>query len=150
LGSKSGRCVGLTTVPSSCADCYEIWEPQPAGTLWACLGMYRDCLTLSLLKLTDFPSLTFVGLCIVIYFCSKTNQMHNISHLFYFGTTLYIFRTVFPSIIRSIGLYVHHQVHSCAIQVMWLLATGNEMELVPASKHPQNLYVIHLMVYVQS
>jgi len=30
---KGGRCVGLTTVPSSCADCFEIWEPQPPGTL---------------------------------------------------------------------------------------------------------------------
>jgi hypothetical protein len=34
-GGKGGRCVGLT-LSSSCADCLEIWEPQPAGTLWAC------------------------------------------------------------------------------------------------------------------
>jgi hypothetical protein len=34
--------------------------------------------------------LTFVGPCIVIYFHSKTNQMYNISNLFYFGTTFYI------------------------------------------------------------
>jgi hypothetical protein len=27
LGSKGGRCVGLTTLPHSCADCLEIWEP---------------------------------------------------------------------------------------------------------------------------
>jgi hypothetical protein len=33
---KGGRCVGLTTLPHSCADCPEIWEPQPPGTLWAC------------------------------------------------------------------------------------------------------------------
>ena len=26
--SKGGRCVGLTTLPPSCADCLEIWEPQ--------------------------------------------------------------------------------------------------------------------------
>ena len=45
--------------------------------------------------------MTSVGLCIVIYFYSKTNQRHNISNLFYFGTTLYMFRTVFPSFIRS-------------------------------------------------
>ena len=37
-GSKGGRCVGLTTLPPSCADCLEIWEPQPPGTLWACPG----------------------------------------------------------------------------------------------------------------
>ena len=36
LGDKGGRCVGLTTLPLSCADCLEIWEPQPLGTLCAC------------------------------------------------------------------------------------------------------------------
>jgi hypothetical protein len=33
-----GRCVGLTTLPPSCACCLEIWEPQPPETLWACPG----------------------------------------------------------------------------------------------------------------
>jgi hypothetical protein len=33
--SKGGRCVGLTTLPTSCADCLEIWEPQHPGTLRA-------------------------------------------------------------------------------------------------------------------
>jgi len=36
LGGKGGRCGGLTTLSPSCADCLEIWEPQPPGTLWAC------------------------------------------------------------------------------------------------------------------
>ena len=27
LGGKDGRCVGLTTLPPSYADCFEIWEP---------------------------------------------------------------------------------------------------------------------------
>jgi len=41
-----------------------------------------------------------VGPCIVIYFYSKTNQMHNISNLFYFGNnTLHV----------ADGLSVHHQ-----------------------------------------
>jgi len=31
-GSKGGRCVGLI-LPPSCADCLEIWESQPPGTL---------------------------------------------------------------------------------------------------------------------
>ena len=38
LGVKSGRCVGLTTLPPSCADCLEIWEPQPPGTLQGLSG----------------------------------------------------------------------------------------------------------------
>jgi len=71
--------------------------------------------------------LTFVVPCIVIYFYSKTNQMHNISNLFYFGTTLYMFWMVSLSIIRSLRLYIQHQVY--VTQVLWLLA----------SKQPQNL-----------
>ena len=63
-----------------------------------------------------------------------------------------MFRTVFPSIIRSLRLYIQHQVY--VIEVLWPLASGNEMELqfhlVPASKQPQNLYDIYLMLYVQS
>ena len=39
LRGKGGRCVGLTTLPPSCADCLEIWEPQPAGILRACPGL---------------------------------------------------------------------------------------------------------------
>ena len=49
-----------------------------------------------------------------------------------------MFRTVSPSIIRSIRLYEYIQHHT--IQVLWLLA----------SKQPQNLYDIYLMLYVQS
>jgi len=54
--------------------------------------------------------------------------MHNISNLFYFGTTLYMFRIVTPSIIRSLSMYIQHQVL-----------------LLLASKQQQNL-----MLYVQS
>jgi len=76
--------------------------------------------------------------------------MHNISNLLYFGTTLYMLRMVFLFIIRSLRLYIEHQVY--VIQVLWLLASGNEMEihLVPASKQPQNLYDVYLMLYIQS
>jgi len=42
-GGKGGRCVGLTTLPPSCADCLENWESQPSVTLRACLGLYREC-----------------------------------------------------------------------------------------------------------
>ena len=49
-----------------------------------------------------------------------------------------MFRTVFPSTIRSLRLYIQHQVY--VIEVLWLLA----------SKQSQNLYDIFLMLYVQS
>ena len=38
-GVKEGQCVGLTTLPPSCAEYLEIWEPQPPGTLRACPGL---------------------------------------------------------------------------------------------------------------
>jgi len=41
-GGKGGRCVGIT-LPPSCADCLEIWESQPLGTLRDYRDLYRDC-----------------------------------------------------------------------------------------------------------
>ena len=61
--------------------------------------------------------------------------MHNILNLFYFGTTLHMFRTVCPSIIRSLRLYIQHQLY--VIQILWL-----------PTKQPQNLYDMFLMLYV--
>jgi len=39
LRGKGGRCIGLTTLPPSCADCLEICKPQPPGTLRVCPGL---------------------------------------------------------------------------------------------------------------
>jgi len=36
---KGSLCVRLTTLPPSCADCLQIWEPQPPGTLRDCPGL---------------------------------------------------------------------------------------------------------------
>jgi hypothetical protein len=38
-GGKGGRCVGLKTLPPSCADCLKTWEPQPPATLRTCQGL---------------------------------------------------------------------------------------------------------------
>jgi len=43
---KGGRCVGLNTLPQSCADCWEIWEPQTPGSFRKYPGLYRNCFTL--------------------------------------------------------------------------------------------------------
>jgi hypothetical protein len=44
-GGKGGWCVGLTSLPSSCADYFEIWEPRPLGTVRACLALQWDNFT---------------------------------------------------------------------------------------------------------
>jgi hypothetical protein len=38
-GGEAGRCVGLTTLPPSYAECLEILEPQPPETLRDCPGL---------------------------------------------------------------------------------------------------------------
>jgi hypothetical protein len=43
-GGKGGRCVRLTSPPSR-AECHEIWEPKPPGTLFVIPGLLRDCFT---------------------------------------------------------------------------------------------------------
>jgi len=49
--------------------------------------------------------------------------MHQCLKFIYFGITLYMFRTVFPSIIRSSKLYIQQQTF------VKQLLSGNEMEL---------------------
>jgi len=47
-------------------------------------------------------NLTFIGPCIVIYFYSKINQMHQGIKFILFGIAPYMFRTVFPPIVRRL------------------------------------------------
>jgi hypothetical protein len=42
LGGNVGRCIGLTTLPPSCADCLKIWKPppqNPQGLLRSVMGL---------------------------------------------------------------------------------------------------------------
>jgi hypothetical protein len=48
LGSKGSQCVGLTNIPPSLADCFEIWEPQPLRTHRAFPGLNRGYFTFRL------------------------------------------------------------------------------------------------------
>jgi len=72
-------------------------------------GTHLGCTHTSLLaQHLSSPSLTsstilllFIGPCIVIYSYSTTNKMHLLSQIIYSHKTLYMFRTVFPSIRRS-------------------------------------------------
>ena len=53
---KRGRCVGQTTLPASCTDCLEIWEPQ---------GMYVD---------SCFDKFNVLLTCVVICPYNKNKQ----------------------------------------------------------------------------
>jgi len=52
-GCKGGQCIGLTTLPPSCAYCLEIWEHETPGTLRACPGLYLDCFTVQFIVFSD-------------------------------------------------------------------------------------------------
>ena len=57
-----------------------------------------------------FFYLTFIGPCIAICISIvKPTRFTNVSNVFYFGMTLYMFRMVFPFIIRSSILYIQQQ-----------------------------------------
>ena len=51
----------------------------------------------------------------------KPTRFTKVSNLFHFGMTLYMFRTVFPSIIRSSRLYIQQQAY--VKQILLLLAS---------------------------
>jgi hypothetical protein len=53
---------------------------------------------------------------LMVYSYSKTNQMHQFQ-IIYFCTTLYMFQTVFLSIIRSSELHIQQQAH---VKQIWL------------------------------
>jgi len=44
-GGKGGRNIRLTNLPTSFADCLEIGEPEPPGTLEDSPGVCTDCST---------------------------------------------------------------------------------------------------------
>ena len=70
---KGGRCVGLTTLPLSCADCLEIWgQPQPQG-------LYRDCF-----RFTGWTMDYFF-----FYFCKQRPDVFWARHIFLFNLNPY-------------------------------------------------------------
>jgi len=51
----------------------------------------------------------FIGPCIVMYLYSTTKKMHLLSQIIYSCKTLYMFRTVFPSIIGRSRLRIQQR-----------------------------------------
>ena len=95
-GAKSGRGVTLTPHPllvpwtrkGRALPLLPLWAVRPVQSLSACAMVHFFYMKKQATGLTSLKFFfTFVGPCIVIYFYSKTNQMHNISNLFYFGNS---------------------------------------------------------------
>ena len=66
-------------------------------------------------------NLIFISPYIVIYSYSTTNKMHLLSQIIYSCKTLYMFRTVFPSVIRSSKLCIQQRYMSNSCCYLLLL-----------------------------
>ena len=60
LGCKGGRCVRLTTLPLSYANCLEMWASQPPETLRVYPGLYRDFFTFTIKHNGEKTSFTYI------------------------------------------------------------------------------------------
>jgi hypothetical protein len=84
--------------------------------------------------------------CTFLFLIVQPTRCTIFSDLFYFVIALYTFRTVLPSIIRSLKT-VHTASGVCQTDFCWLLASRNEMELqfrfIPTSKQsPESVWHI--------
>jgi hypothetical protein len=68
-------------LPPSCADCHEIWEPQPPGTLRACPGLYWDCFLSSSISLIYYSTVFLHYLSVSDYFNTTVAMCHTFSAL---------------------------------------------------------------------
>ena len=75
LGGKGSWCIGLTTLPPSCADCLEIWEPQPPGVLRTCPGLWLDCFN-STFTSVSVKMICVLSLTFLILYGSSSNRSY--------------------------------------------------------------------------
>jgi hypothetical protein len=75
-GGEGGRYVGLTTLPPSCADCLEIWDPQPPGNLRACPGLYRNCFACRISVFDTAFTTTTVQYILLVLYCTVAVFFH--------------------------------------------------------------------------
>jgi len=91
--------------------------------------VFRTCRRKNIALVSKFHfnfNLIFISPCIVIYSYNTTNKMHLLSQIIYSCKTLYMFRTAFPSIIRSSKLRIQRRYVK---QLLLPAAIGDEMEL---------------------
>ena len=66
---KGGRCVRLATSPPSRAECHEVWEPKPPGTLWYTSVLLRDSFTFYFIAKTGNVKWITIYSCLTHYVC---------------------------------------------------------------------------------
>ena len=66
-------CVGLTILPPLCADCHEIWEPQPLETS----GPVQACKGIALPITLHYHYIIY--LCPILAYDSVSETLHNLS-----------------------------------------------------------------------
>jgi len=65
----------LTTLAPSCAECYEIWEPQPPGNSRASLGLYTDSFIFTIVNIWVWVTgQIFYDLNLFIYYAIFCNE----------------------------------------------------------------------------
>ena len=71
---KCGQCIWLTILPPSCANCIEIWEPQPTATLRACPVTALSFQINHQINVTRRQKSTEIKY--ITVFCSKSFSLH--------------------------------------------------------------------------
>ena len=81
---------------------------------------------------------------------AKPTRCTNVSNLFYFGMTLYMFRTVFPSVIRSSRLYITSRAICQTDTAVYLGVCQIDIAVCLLANRQQYLFDKCLLLYVQS
>ena len=111
VGGNGGRCVGLTALPPSCADCLEIWDPQPPATRRVFPGLYRDCFNFTLIFY--IVSVFFVTAVCLLQQCPWHTVIVQCVHL-----TLWVGNPKHKLLRRPIYVYMQNQVLICTAMYM--------------------------------
>jgi hypothetical protein len=122
LGSKGGRCLGLTSLSPSCADCLQIWEPV--------MGLLYLYLYPSLSSANEFLSvlstriLRFLHACNGSFFITPNRQKRKVSHAR--GVATLNFTKMLPKKLhvfqRSITV-LERQCRGCSSRYKYILST---------------------------
>jgi len=112
------KCVGLTTLPPSCANCLEIWEPQPPGTLRSCPGLSWDCFC---------------------YVCVNSVHFYWLLFIIFTNKNIYLWYSIILQMLLNVSVPLHH------LQRAYILLYI--LPMVQISPHNDLLFCIIVIFY---